>query len=50
MQEEEMKEEAVSMTEEAVEIIIGIMKMMIERQAIGDRVHPHHQGKIESRI
>merc|ERR1719188_244165 len=32
-----MKEAAASMTEEAVEIIIGIMKMMIERQAIGDR-------------
>ena len=42
-----MKDRA-SMTEVVVEIIIGTMKMMIERQAIGDRAHLHHQGKLES--
>ena len=49
MQEGETKDR-VLVTEVAVDIIIETMTMMIERQAIGDRVHLHHQGKLESRI
>ena len=44
MLEEETKDRT-SMIEEVEEIIIETMKMMIEQQEIGDRVHHHHLGK-----
>ena len=41
----EMIEVDLMTEEEAVDIITETMMMMIERQAIGDRVHHHHPGK-----